>query len=186
MQEIREFIRPYRKSGDGEGSINNVQAYWLWRWCEDNKPKRILEIGFNAGISTEVFLRACDAEVISFDLLIHPYCEIRVDQVKRAFPGRFTLIQGDSKTTIPEHEADDLYDLIFIDGDHRFEGAKADIENCHQLAHEFTALIIDDYRYSDIITAINHCLESGIIRKGHEIICPITGKKWYVTTYVKP
>jgi len=109
--------------------------------------KYILEIGFNAGHSADSFLSSSLAHVTSFDIQMNPYIDHCKKYIDRKYPTRHTLIIGDSKETIPLYAKlypNAKFDLIFIDGDHSFEGAFQDIINCKQLAHKDTLLIIDD------------------------------------------
>lgn len=114
--------------------------------------KKILEIGFNAGHSSETFLSLSpDSRVTSFDIGEHQYCHISKDYIDKKFPGRHNLILGDSTETIPDfvkHRPNEKFDLIFIDGGHTYDVARSDIENCKALATESTLVIIDDTIYN--------------------------------------
>ncbi|MGV8875749.1 MAG: class I SAM-dependent methyltransferase [Rhodococcus sp. (in: high G+C Gram-positive bacteria)] len=63
------------------------------------------------------------------------------------FPGRHTLIHGDSHTTIAAYakeHPDARFDVIFVDGDHSVEGARADLDDLRALATPDSVVIMDD------------------------------------------
>ena len=63
----------------------------------------ILEIGFNAGHSAELWLSVKpNIKVTSFDIGTHSYLTLGKDFIDRKFPGRHTLILGDSRETLPK------------------------------------------------------------------------------------
>jgi len=111
------------------------------------KKKYILEIGFNAGHSSCIFLEN-GCTVVSFDLGSHEYVKSAKEYIDTYFPGKHTLIIGDSNLTIPLYNTDILFDVIFIDGGHDYHIAKADIENCKRFAHPDTIFIVDDITYN--------------------------------------
>lgn len=124
------------------------QVATLQALVREEKPKRILEIGFNAGHSAEVFL-STDAEVhlLSFDLGHVPAVNVGKAFIDARFPHRHTLIIGDSTVSVPAFtrlHPDARFDLIFIDGGHQYEVAKADIDNCMKLADAHTIVVLDD------------------------------------------
>lgn len=118
-----------------------------------NKPNiRVMEIGFNAGHSADVFLKNNPTLTLtSFDIGIHDYVETAKGYIDAVYPDRHTLILGDSQKTVPaylENSKGNKFDIIFIDGDHTYEVAKADMENCFRLAHKDTIVILDDTMFT--------------------------------------
>ncbi len=111
------------------------------------KPKNILEIGFNAGHSSELFLLNSDANIVSFDIGFHNYVYDGKKYIDLVYPSRHELIIGDSTKSLPEYIVKNptkKFDLLFIDGGHDYEIAKSDLKNCFKLSNENSIVIIDD------------------------------------------
>jgi predicted O-methyltransferase YrrM len=114
-----------------------------------NKPNiNVMEIGFNAGHSAELFLENNkDLYLTSFDLGIHYTVIPAKEYIDRTYSNRHKLILGDSKITLPNfiNENKDIkYDIIFIDGGHDYETVKSDMNNCIKLSHKDTIILMDD------------------------------------------
>lgn len=112
----------------------------------------VLEIGFNAGHSAEIFLNNNPTLTLtSFDLGCHDYVLAAKKYIDKMYPNRHTLILGDSTVTVPLFINDNPgknFDLIFIDGGHEYAVAAADLVNCGKLAHKDTIVAIDDTIYT--------------------------------------
>lgn len=119
---------------------------------DDEKPINVMEIGFNAGNSAEVFLHNNNNLILtSFDIGEHDYVQSAKSYIDAVYPNRHTLILGDSRLTVPEFiKANNVkFDVIFIDGGHDYDIAKKDMENCMKLAHKDTIVILDDVVYTE-------------------------------------
>lgn len=117
----------------------------------------ILEIGFNAGHSCLLFLLANpSSKILCFDLGTHAYVKPCFDYLDGLFPGRLTLIIGNSTSTVPKYRlkhADwDLrkegtvgaFDMVHVDGGHEEAVANADFWNTYPLLKKGGTLIWDD------------------------------------------
>lgn len=112
----------------------------------------ILEIGYNAGHSSDTFLQHPTTRVLSLDLGTRPYVSLAKQRTDRIYPGRHTLLLGDSTVTLPQWITENpqaTVDLIFIDGGHDETTVRSDIENSLRLAHPTTLLVMDDVIYQD-------------------------------------
>ena len=66
--------------------------------------KSIMEIGFNAGHSAELFLSTNPKSVLtSFDLGVHDYGKHAKDYIDLTYPLRHALELGDSTVVVPEY-----------------------------------------------------------------------------------
>jgi predicted O-methyltransferase YrrM len=115
---------------------------------KSDSVKNIMEIGFNAGHSAEIILQNNkNAKLVSFDLGVWAYTLVGKEYIDATFPGRHTLILGDSVTKVPAFTLENpnvKFDIIFIDGGHDYSVANSDLENCINMAHKDTIVILDD------------------------------------------
>ena len=132
-----------------EGFLRLDQAHYLHNLVvRDPAVRTVLEIGFNAGHSSFVFLEARpDVQVISFDLGEHGYVSAAREFIDKRFPGRHQLVLGDSTVTVPQYRLanpDAAFDLAFVDGGHDYDVAIADLRNCQPLVVKDGLVVMDD------------------------------------------
>lgn len=150
MERItRDYIQatlPFK----GEGSITSAQVDFIQDFLHKNPSiRRVVETGFNLGISAATFLGANpDITVVSFDWLQHPdslQCKNIIDGF---FPGRHTLVAGDSLNSLPAFIAMGLcsqYDMAFVDGGHVWPVPYLDLGNLLEMLRLYHPVMLDDY-----------------------------------------
>ena len=158
-----------------------------------NKPNiNVMEIGFNAGHSAEVFLQNNkDLTLTSFDLGKYIYVKPAKEYIDATYPNRHTLILGDSTTTVPiylKNNKDIKFDFIFIDGGHEYDVIKKDMENCFHLAHKDTIVAVDDvvftkgweqwYTIGPTTTWTENLEQNKIIELNRKDYCNGRGMSW--------
>ena len=103
----------------------------------------MLEIGFNAGHSADVFLSENpNLKLVSYDIGEHLYTLAGKQYIDEKYPGRHTLVLGDSKETLPRNRG--KFDCFFIDGGHDYLSASSDMRECARLANPYALVIMDD------------------------------------------
>lgn len=139
-----------------EKNITNFEGYsqqvkgqveFLRNIVNHKSINNVMEIGFNAGHSAEIFLSSNkNINLVSFDIDHHKYVNLGKEFIDKTYPNRHTLIIGNSLITVPEYfkKENKKFDLIFIDGGHEYNVAKGDILNCKNLAHDKTIVVMDD------------------------------------------
>ena len=146
---LDKYIRNRGFAGCFEGFSAQVseQVDFLANLSEKEEINTILEIGFNAGHGSNIFLRHGNNKVTSFDIGNHEYILIAKEYIDLVYPYRHLLFLGDSKRKIPlfsRNNAGITFDLIFIDGGHDYDTAIADLKNCKHLSHSQTIVVMDD------------------------------------------
>ena len=133
LEGLTKAISEYHIVEGGSFQIS-AQVARLHEFVAKRQPKSIMEIGFNAGHSALLFLAITPptTKVVSFDLGEYAYVFAAKRYIDSLFPGRHTLVTGDSTVTIPKYEEQvahrmkDIntappmrFDIIFIDGGHQ-------------------------------------------------------------------
>lgn len=113
--------------------LNLKEAALLFKWAK--KASDILEIGRKFGGST-VLLSSTGAKVTSID--INP--KERTECLEFLVDKKCNLIIGDSKY----YEYNSIFDFVFFDGDHSYEGIRSDFLNAQKFLKKDATLCFHD------------------------------------------
>ena len=148
------------RAWEGVSHIGNrrEQATFYYDWIRSLDLgfdiRHVCEIGMNGGHSALIFLAALttgnmenDAHLTMFDLGAFEYSNNSQEYIEVLYPGRFTLYSGDSKKILPQWkmlDSAEKCDVFSIDGDHSYDGVKADIINASEASRPRAMVILDD------------------------------------------
>ena len=127
--------------------------------------KNILEIGFNGGHSSALFLHANPKiKILSFDIAYHKYTVPCVEYLKK-LNYNIEFVKGSSDITVPKYEVKTKYDIICIDGGHGYDIAEKDLINCKKFAHENTFVVFDDTHCLHLQNLLSYYLNEKLIEE---------------------
>jgi predicted O-methyltransferase YrrM/SAM-dependent methyltransferase len=129
------------------------------------KPKRVLEIGFNAGFSSLLMLMSYnDMDITCIDINLHNYVVPCYNVIKADYPNLNILLES-SQTALPKLISQNMsYDLIHIDGDHSLSGATNDFNLCLKLSKKGTIIIFDDTNIAYLNELCNQFVSKKIVK----------------------
>lgn len=159
-QVFAEFAKVSNKSFGGW--IGGIDKSWLVEFLQQiPEPRTVLEIGLFMGGTSNILLFLTGKSkyygIDSWNAGDHQakpaYSTLKegfLDQTAWA-KDRITLVEGDS--TVIGKTWNVPVDLLFVDGDHSYEIARADIENFSKWVPVGGYMLIDDYEMEGVIRA---------------------------------
>ena len=144
----------------------------------NKKEAKYLEIGVFGGGTTKYIRDCVDIACTGIDLFedfkissnnTHVSGNYAIEDVQNFLGPDVELLKGDSKVILQSLK--DKYDLIFIDGNHTYDGAKSDFENCLPLLAEGGFI------------AFHNC--SAIYEPDYGLYCKKDGGPWLVCLEIK-
>ena len=157
--------------------INKKVILFFKNIFNENKwIKNIVEVGFNVGITTDIFLQNIkNSYVLSFntDDDFDDYINEAKNYIDKKYIGRHSLITGKTPYSIPNFKKlipNKYFDLIYINGNFSYQIAKKDIMNMKLLAHKNTILLfnskydLDKNQKNNLSKAWNSCINNNTIK----------------------
>jgi hypothetical protein len=181
---LQEFYENISKLPVRVGSINLGQQKFIRDFFSDHpEVKVVLETGFHTGLSAAVMIDCRpNIMVTSFDIFCFDYTRRAKLFLDIAFPGRNTLIAGNSINTIPTFfNTVPSYkpDFVFIDGGHERPVPFIDLWNILKHVSPGTWVMVDDYCEAHgtqgVIEAVNIMITDGILIDGGIFKCDDRG-----------
>jgi predicted O-methyltransferase YrrM len=137
--------------------------------CPLLQPGRYLEIGVRRGLSMAM-VASCmpECSITGMDLWMENYGGVpnpgpdfvREELKRVGYRGQLDFISGSTQVTLPQFVSThpEPFDLIMVDGDHTYEGARNDLWHSLKLLHpEGGMLLFDDIHIAEARQAWNEC-----------------------------
>lgn len=117
------------------------EAAYVYRTIRKNKPVNLIEIGTWEGGGTILISTAKSKEARFTSIDLNDTCNL---EIKKLLDKNTVLALADSKKFTPLSKID----FILIDGDHTFEGIKADFEHFTQYLNQGADVLFHDAAYN--------------------------------------
>jgi predicted O-methyltransferase YrrM len=172
------FLFSSNQLNHGIASLQLDEAALLFRLSRDAESGPFAEIGRFKGGSTLIFASALPdgAELWSYDLLVALRPDMPGEQLDLELRGalerygldrKVHLVVGDSRTVDPPPAP---LELLFVDGDHTYEGARADYERWRNFVRPGGHLLfhdaVDTGRYGNVYPGVARLVQEIVGRDG--------------------
>lgn len=147
-------------------NISLNEGIELFKIIKQYKPKKLVEIGFAVGISTLFMLCALENDGILYS--VDPYQKIQWNKFglinvnnlldEQKLPKKMHKFIEDYSINFFKKE-DRSYDLVFIDGDHSYEGTMIDLYGADKVLKKNGLMIIDDVLHYDVKKSLKNFLK---------------------------
>jgi predicted O-methyltransferase YrrM len=146
-------------------SVTADEGEALRRWVTGEEASRTIEVGLGYGVAA---LFICDGLLANGDdahhVTIDPYQERRfadcgLQVLEEAGIGDLVEFHAaESQIVLPQFLAEDrMFDLAFVDGNHRFDGVFVDLVYLGRLVRPCGIVVVDDYQLHSVARAVAFC-----------------------------
>jgi len=103
----------------------------------------------------------------NFIIRSDPYDIESVNKLLRKFEKNINIIKGNSKDVLKEINLDGI-DYVFLDGGHKYETVKNDLENLTQIVNNKGTILCDDYDLS-YVPGIKKAIDKYVLDKNYNL-----------------
>jgi lipopolysaccharide biosynthesis glycosyltransferase len=150
-----------------DNKINELIYKQLNHFSLGFNATNIMEIGFNAGHSSLLYLLANPNSTLTiFDICEHKYTLPCFKYLQSVFPDRLQIFPGDSTKTVSEfyiNNPNTKFDLIHIDGAHFGDIPNKDFYNSLKLSSDI--IIWDDTQILNLNEMLNKYIKKGLVNE---------------------
>jgi len=181
------FLFSSNQLNHGIASLQLDEAALLYRLAREAESGPFAEIGRFKGGSTIIFASALPdgAELWSYDLHVPLRPDVPGEQLDRELADALArygldrkvhLVVADSRTVDPPPET---LELLFVDGDHSYEGARADYERWREFVRPGGHLLfhdaVDTGRYGNVYPGVARLVREIVARDDGFLRAPGAG-----------
>ena len=98
---------------------------------------------------------------------LDPYSIDSVHKLLKKFQQNINIIKGDSNKVLKEINVD-KFDYVFLDGGHKYETVKNDLENLTQIVNNNGTILCDDYNLS-YAPGVKKAIENYVVEKNFNL-----------------
>lgn len=132
---------------------NYERGLLMYSLVKKYQPKNFLEIGFGRGYVSLCVAMAMSENNYGKITSVDPnFDQDHLLRLQNAYPkewfSRINFYQATSEVFFESNEVEDQYDIIFLDGDHRYEAVKKDWDSTKERFNHI--LVFDDYHLPEV------------------------------------
>ena len=144
-------------NGEPHTALNELHLRWMLRHCATHDVRRSIEVGLGLGISACALFHGGVSQHVAIEIESSrlDIAARNVAKVKKA-EQILTLLHGPADIHLPRLVASEgKFDLMLIDGGHRFDDAFIDVHYAKSLVNPGGVMLIDDTRMEGVAAVVD-------------------------------
>ena len=113
------------------------------------------------------FLNPLKTIYYKYIIRLDPYSYQSVLKLLKKFKRNINIIKGNSNDVLREIKAD-IFDYVFLDGGHKYETVKNDLENLTEVINKNGTILCDDYNLS-YVPGVRKAIDEYVLNKNFKL-----------------